>query len=68
MEEQGAGRESRGGKELEAVNPPTGGGISFTFQKKTSGSRVRREEGKRTDGEAEEKDFVLSLEGREIHR
>lgn len=38
-----------------------GSGLSFTFQKRVS---VRG----RKDGEDHEKDFVLSLEGKEIRR
>ncbi len=40
------------------------GGLSFTFQKIKPGSRVRP----KVEKDGEDKDFVLSVEGKEIHR
>ena len=48
--------------------PPPSRAVSFTFQKKVSGSKVRRDVESSRDKEKEGRDFVLSLEGKEIRR
>ena len=49
--------------------PPSSRAVSFTFQKKVSSSKVRRDvESSRNKKEKEGRDFVLSLEGKEIQR
>ncbi len=75
-ENQRPGNENEGDdkmtEEQKVSHPSTGGsvgGVSFTFQKKKSGSRVRPREGnEKGEGNAEGKDFVLSVEGKEIRR
>ena len=59
--EEGSGEQCDPG-----ARPSTSSGISFTFQKKSVGARVRREGG--SEEREEEKDFVISLEGKEIQR
>ena len=41
-------------------------GVSFTFFKKTEPSKVKKDSEASTN--EEKKDFVLALEGKEIHR
>ena len=48
--------------------PPPSRAVSFTFQKKVSGSKVRRDVESSRDKEKEGRDFVVSLEGKEIRR
>lgn len=65
--------DSRAGEE--SSQPSTSTGISFAFQKKLSQSRVTLktdsglEDTPRSEGSGERvKDYVLSLEGKTIHR
>ena len=55
--------------EENSTAPPPSRAVSFTFQKKVSGSKVRRDvESSRDKEEKEGRDFVVSLEGKEIRR
>lgn len=60
-------REREGRDSSTAASGVGTGGLSFSFQKTKVGSRVRRREGgAREDGD--ERDFILSVEGKEIQR
>ena len=54
--------------EENSTAPPPSRAVSFTFQKKVSGSKVRRDVESSRDKEKEGRDFVVSLEGKEIRR
>ena len=56
--------------EENSTAPPPSRAVSFTFSKKVSTSKVRRDvvESSRDKEEKEGKDFVVSLEGKEIQR
>ena len=59
--------------EKKPCQPSSSSGISFSFQKKASQSRVKLEAGaslgeRLGGGVGEGKDYVLSMEGKTIHR
>lgn len=63
--------EDRKDSERNSETRSSAGGISFTFQKRVNGPRVRREEARpeeRGGNDSHQRDFVVSLEGREIQR